>query len=424
MLNARQIAFSILQDIIFKGSYADIALNRGLEKTQPNQQDRALVTELVYGVVRRQRTLDAIIDQFAKKKSHQQVPDILLVLRLGIYQLGYMSAIPESAAVNTSVELIKQTKYSQLSGLVNAILRAYIRSKDLFDPSNQSLGIRYSFPDWLIEFFLEQFGQLETEQLCKWFNQIPSLDIRINPLKTSRLEMQQILEKEGISSQVLPQTEQGLRLIGTHGSIINLPGYQEGLWSVQDASSQQVAHFLDPQPGDVIIDACAAPGGKTTHIAELLNNQGQILAIDPKASRLRKLSENAKRLELENIKIMEGDSRLLDQFNNSCDRLLLDVPCSGLGTLHRNLDLRWRISPEKIEQLLKLQKEIFYTCQQWVKPNGIIVYSTCTLNPRENQSMIDNFLKDHSNYSLVESIQLYPQRDDSDGFFMAKLRKS
>ena len=424
MLNARQIAFSILQDIIFKGSYADIALNRGLEKTQPNQQDRALVTELVYGVVRRQRTLDAIIDQFAKKKSHQQVPDILLVLRLGIYQLGYMSAIPESAAVNTSVELIKQTKYSQLSGLVNAILRAYIRSKDLFDPSNQSLGIRYSFPDWLIEFFLEQFGQLETDQLCKWFNQIPSLDIRINPLKTSRLEMQQILEKEGIISQILPQTEQGLRLIGTHGSIINLPGYQEGLWSVQDASSQQVAHFLDPQPGDVIIDACAAPGGKTTHIAELLNNQGQILAIDPKASRLRKLSENAKRLELENIKIMEGDSRLLDQFNNSCDRLLLDVPCSGLGTLHRNLDLRWRIIPEKIEQLLKLQKEIFYTCQQWVKPNGIIVYSTCTLNPRENQSMIDNFLKDHSNYSLVESIQLYPQRDDSDGFFMAKLRKS
>ncbi len=424
MLNARQIAFSILQDIIFKGSYADIALNRGLEKTQLNQQDRALVTELVYGVVRRQRTLDAIIDQFAKKKSHQQVPDILLVLRLGIYQLGYMSAIPDSAAVNTSVELIKQTKYSQLSGLVNAILRAYIRSKDLFDPSNQSLGIRYSFPDWLIEFFLEQFGQLETDQLCKWFNQIPSLDIRINPLKTSRLEMQQILEKEGIISQILPQTEQGLRLIGTHGSIINLPGYQEGLWSVQDASSQQVAHFLDPQPGDVIIDACAAPGGKTTHIAELLNNQGQILAIDPKASRLRKLSENAKRLELENIKIMEGDSRLLDQFNNSCDRLLLDVPCSGLGTLHRNLDLRWRISPEKIEQLLKLQKEIFYTCQQWVKPNGIIVYSTCTLNPRENQSMIDNFLKDHSNYSLVESIQLYPQRDDSDGFFMAKLRKS
>ncbi len=431
MLNAREVAFFILKDVSFGQSYADIALSRGIDKSQLSQQDRALATELVYGVLRRQRTLDALIDQFAKKKAHQQPNDILLALRLGIYQLRYMDAIPNSAAVNTSVDLMKKSKYSkELSGVVNAILRKISINQDE-DPLNlpndnemiARLGIFYSFPDWIIEFFLQQFDLDETQQLCSWFNQVPSLDIRINPLKNSRIEVQKLLEQEGIGSKILSKTQQGLRLQGSHGSIVKLPGYCQGLWSVQDASAQQVVHFLDPQPGEVIIDACAAPGGKSTHIAELIKDQGEVWAIDRIASRLKKLSDNAERLGLDRIKIVQGDNRQMSHFENSCDRLLLDVPCSGLGTLHRNLDLRWRLNQERIEQLFILQQQILSACQKWVKPQGILVYSTCTLNPKENEHMIESFLQENSDYSLLESLKLYPQRDDRDGFYMVKLQK-
>ncbi len=434
MLNARQVALRILKDIALKESYTDIALNRGLQKVKLSPQDRALVTELVYGTVRRQRTLDALIDQLGKKKAHQQPLDIRLILHLGFYQLRYLDGIPVSAAVNTSVDLAKQEKYSQLAGAVNGILRQYVRlSEGGIDPlilpreTVASLGIIYSFPDWIIELFLKQYGVEETEKLCSWFNQTPTLDIRINTLKTSLEEVKKALEEAGIKTHTLPGIPQGLRLVGSHGALSQWPGYNEGWWTVQDASAQSVTHLLAPRPQETIIDACAAPGGKTTHIAELMGDQGKIWAIDPIASRLSRLQENSKRLGLTSIEVKEGDSRYLSEFNQTADRLLLDVPCSGLGTLHRNPDLRWKQTPQKMQDLIQLQKEILEFTQHWVKPKGILVYSTCTLNQGENEEIIENFLRNHPEWKLDPASnqlnQIVPHRDQRDGFFMVKLYK-
>jgi len=434
MLNARQVAFLILKDISLKESYTDVALNRGLQKFKLTQQDRSLVTELIYGTVRRQRTLDALIDQFGKKNAQQQPPDIRLILQLGLYQLRYLKGIPVSAAVNTSVDLAKQEKYGQLAGVINGILRQYIRLTEAGeDPlklpreNPRRLGILYSFPDWIIELFLKELGLSETEKLCAWFNQTPYLDLRINPLKTSREEVKEMLEKEGIKTEILANLPQGLRLVGSYGAIAQLPGYNQGFWTLQDASAQQVTHLLDPQAGETIIDACAAPGGKTTHIAELMGDQGKVWALDSTSSRLGRLQDNIKRLGLTAIEIKEGDSRVLEEFKNSCDRLLLDVPCSGLGTLHRNPDLRWKQTPEKIKELVQLQKEILENTQNWVKPQGILVYSTCTINGCENEQIIEDFLREHKEWKREDSpgqpSKIIPHLAQRDGFFMVKLCK-
>ncbi|MEO0970891.1 MAG: 16S rRNA (cytosine(967)-C(5))-methyltransferase, partial [Cyanobacteria bacterium J06639_18] len=350
MLNARQLAFFALKEV-HKGAYADVALDRVLKKASLSDNDRRLMTELVYGSVRRQRTLDALIDQLATKKSHKQPPDLRTILHLGLYQLRYQAKIPTSAAVNTTVALAKDNGFKGLSGFVNGLLRQYARLAEKEDPLQlpqetiKRLGTLHSFPDWIVKVWTEQFGDLETEQLCRWMNQTPTIDIRINPLKTSLEEVEAAFQSVGVLSQPLLDTPQALRLMSRTGSIQKLPGFQEGWWTVQDASAQLVGHLLDPQPGEVIVDACAAPGGKTTHIAELMGDRGKIWACDRTASRLRKLQENVRRLGFKSIETITADSRNLTQLENSADRVLLDVPCSGLGTLHRHADARWRQTP-------------------------------------------------------------------------------
>ncbi|MEH2301077.1 MAG: transcription antitermination factor NusB, partial [Nostoc sp.] len=361
MTNPRQLAFIALRDV-HKGAYADVALDRVLQKVNLADNDRRLVTELVYGSVRRQRTLDSLIDQLAKKKSHQQPQDLRTILHLGFYQLRYQERIPASAAVNTTVQLAKENGFSGLTGFVNGLLRQYIRlaekikadplqlpenlverfdfSPDLenlspnlspkrgealnsppslvgkgagglgsaltFPGQVERLGILHSFPNWIIQVWLEQLGLAQTEQLCEWMNQSPTIDLRINPLRTSIEEVETALQSAGILVRRIPHLPQALRLIGSTGSIQKLPGFREGWWTVQDSSAQLVSHLLDPQPGEVVIDACAAPGGKTTHIAELMADQGKIWACDRTPSRLRKLQENSQRLNLQSIQIYTG----------------------------------------------------------------------------------------------------------------------
>jgi len=305
MTNPRQLAFIALRDV-HKGAYADVALDRVLQKVNLPDCDRRLVTELIYGSVRRQRTLDTLIDQLAKKKSDQQPQDLRTILHLGFYQLRYQERIPASAAVNTTVQLAKENGFSGLTGFVNGLLRQYIRlaekiKKDPLQlPENpvERLGILHSFPDWMIQVWLEQLGLAETEQLCEWMNQSPTIDLRINPLCTSIEEVEAALQSADILVRRIPHLPQALRLIGSAGSIQKLPGFREGWWTVQDSSAQLVGHLLDPQPGEVVIDACAAPGGKTTHIAELMADKGKIWACDRTPSRLRKLQENSQRLNL------------------------------------------------------------------------------------------------------------------------------
>jgi 16S rRNA (cytosine967-C5)-methyltransferase len=303
----------------------------------------------------------------------------------------------------------------------------------------ERLGILHSFPDWIIEVWLKQFGFVETEKLCEWMNQTPVIDLRVNLLRASVEEVETALQLKGILVKRVPHLPQALRLIGSTGAIPNLPGFSEGWWTVQDSSAQLVSHLLDPQPGEVIIDACAAPGGKTTHIAELMQDKGIIWAGDRTDSRLRKLKENAQRLNLHSIQSYTGDSRNQPQFQNIGDRVLLDAPCSGLGTLHRHADARWRQTPESVQELSTLQKELLAHTSTFVKSNGILVYATCTLHPAENEDVIESFLALHPNWQIeppdVDSpaelystpqgwIKVLPQKQEMDGFFMVRLRKT
>ncbi|BAY14723.1 Fmu, rRNA SAM-dependent methyltransferase [Anabaenopsis circularis NIES-21] len=445
MTNPRQIAFIALRDV-HKGAYADVALDRVLRKFKLPDSDRRLATELVYGSVRRLRTLDALIDQLATKKSHQQPPELRTILHLGFYQLRYQERIPPSAAVNTTVELAKENGFSGLTGFVNGLLRQYLRLKEkspeplqLPDNPVECLGILHSFPDWIIQVWLDQIGLVETEKLCEWMNQTPTIDLRINPLRTNLEQVETALASAGILANRIPHLPQALRLTSSPGGIQNLPGFTEGWWVVQDASAQLVSHLLDPQPGEVVIDTCAAPGGKTTYIAELMQDQGKIWACDRTASRLRKLQENARRLNLHSIEICTGDSRNLPQFYNIGDRVLLDAPCSGLGTLHRHADARWRQTPESIQELSLLQKQLLSHTSNFVKNGGVLVYATCTLHLAENEAVISGFLAENpewqieppavgSPYSVYSTpqgwLKVWPHRWDMDGFFMVRLRKT
>ena len=327
-MNSRQLTLFALKDLE-TGSFTDIVIDRLLSKFELSTVDRHLFTELVNGIVRRKRTLDAIIDQLAKQPAHRQPPELRQLLRLGLYQLRYLDRIPESAAVNTTVDLAKSNGLTGLAGVVNGILRQYIRLQaqqaevlNLPKDPISRLGTLYSFPDWLIAQWIDELGSIETEQLCQAFNQVPTLDLRTNSLKIAvecvqntsqieRLEQQrhqliEIFATAGIAAIPIPLVPQGLRFVGNVGAISQLPGYQAGLWTIQDSSAQLVTHLLDPQPDEVVIDACAAPGGKTTHIAELMGNTGQVLALDKTASRLKKLQQSLDRLQLTNVKILTG----------------------------------------------------------------------------------------------------------------------
>jgi 16S rRNA (cytosine967-C5)-methyltransferase len=270
-------------------------------------------------------------------------------------------------------------------------------------------------------------------------NQTPAIDLRVNPLRADLETVEAALQAAGVSCQRLPHLPQALRLLSHPGQIQNLPGFSQGWWSIQDSSAQLVGHFLDPQPQEVVIDACAAPGGKTTHIAELMEDSGKIWACDRTPSRMRKLQENMQRLHLKSIEICIGDSRNLSQFRNSANRVLLDAPCSGLGTLHRHADARWRQTPDSVKELSVLQKELLSHTSTFVKEGGVLVYATCTLHPAENEGVIESFLTENPEWKIETPYQdvsfhrystsqgwlkVLPHQHDMDGFFMVRLRKT
>lgn len=453
--NPRQLALLALQ-AIHQGKFADAALDRVLQQSSASPVDRRLITELVYGCVRRSRTLDTLIDQLATKPAAQQPPNLRLILHLGLYQLRYLSHIPAAAAVDTSVELAKQNGLGGLSGFVNGLLRRYLRQQEATgDPLKlppdpvQALAVSQSFPDWIVQVWVDQWGLEGATQLCEWMNQSPHIDLRINPLVTSRAQVAAAMQAAGIAVQPIAGIPQGLRLPPGVGAIQHLPGFAEGWWTVQDASAQLVGHLLDPQPGETVIDACAAPGGKTMHLAELMGDRGTIWACDRNPNRLKKLEENIRRLHLRSIHIQIGDSRDLAQFTGKADRVLVDAPCSGLGTLHRHADARWRQTPENIQELARLQTELLDRVAAWVKPYGVLVYSTCTLHPLENEGVVQAFLRHHPDWSIlpINSVSLAtsadcpvqdqwatlaapegwlkiaPHQQDMDGFFMVRLQK-
>ncbi|HEY9734623.1 MAG TPA: 16S rRNA (cytosine(967)-C(5))-methyltransferase [Trichocoleus sp.] len=445
---ARQVALAVLR-AVHKGAYADVALHRALAPSGLSNLDRAFVTELVYGSVRRQRTLDALMDQLGKKKAHQQPAEMRAILHLGLYQLRYLSSVPASAAVNTSVELAKESGLNRLSGVVNGILRQYLRLQEqaaalahdlLVLPSDPvaALGVQHSYPDWIVQLWRDCLSLEETESLCRWFNQAPHIDLRVNACRTSVDIVEAAFQAAGVKTERLVPLPTGLRLTNHIGSLTALPGYEEGWWSVQDASAQLVAYMVNPQPEEVVIDACAAPGGKATHLAELMGDTGTVWACDRTTSRLKKIRTNSSRLQLNSLKTYTGDSRDLPRFHGQADRVLVDAPCSGLGTLHRHADARWRQSPESIQALPELQLALLTEAARWLKPQGSLVYATCTLNPQENQGVVKSFLAQNPEWRIQPPeasspvapwvteqnwVEVWPHRHNMDGFFMVALTR-
>lgn len=441
-LAARQLALAVLREID-KGAFADVALGRNIGKFVLSPADRRLATELIYGSVRRQRTLDTLVEQLGKRKAAQQPADLRRILHLGFYQLRYLDQIPDHAAVDTAVALAKQQRLGKLSGVVNGMLRQYLRLAaggqdplELPADPTAALGVFHSYPDWIIEGWQQLLPETEVPQLCRWFNQPPSLDLRVNRQRASRPQVQAALAEQGIAAVPLEPLPDALRITASTGDIRQLPGYDQGWWMVQDASAQLVSYLVAPQPGETVIDACAAPGGKTTHLAELMADEGQVIACDRTASRLNKIRQNAKRLGHSCIDTLLGDSRSQPDLKGSAHRVLLDVPCSGLGTLHRHADARWRQTPDSVAGLVVLQRQLLEAALDWVRPGGTLVYSTCTLAPGENQELIQEFLAAHPDWQICPAsadspvaaftteagwATVWPHRQNMDGFFMVQL---
>jgi len=450
-LASRQLAWQVLQAVA-AGAYADAALERELASLARaggglSTADRGLATEIAYGAIRQRLLLDAWIDALGKVPALRQPPALRWLLHVGLYQLLFSDRVPAAAAVSTTVALAKRAGLAKLAPVVNGLLRSLLRRREgpvgtgpgqepwdgLALPADPAaaLAVRRSLPPWLATGLLDWLPPERAEAFALACNVVPALDLRANPLRTSRDELLARFTAAGIAARALPGAPQGLTLLERVGDPRDLPGYAEGLWCVQDRSAQAIAPLLDPRPGQRILDACAAPGGKSTHLAELIGDRGEVWALDRSEARLRRLDRNAERLGLTSIRSLALDATALAEakprWRGSFDRLLLDAPCSGLGTLARHPDARWRITPDAIDGLVTLQRQLLEALLPLLAPGGRLVYATCTVEPRENGALIAALLEAQPAWGLLQERQWWPEppegeRGGGDGFYAAVLQ--
>tara|TARA_B100000900_G_scaffold415297_1_gene444666 strand:+ start:1931 stop:3247 length:1317 start_codon:yes stop_codon:yes gene_type:complete len=427
----RKAAWEILLKVS-SGINSDKALEKTLANYKFNTLDIAFITELSYGCIRFRRFLDHWID-FTSKLSHEkQPPKLRWLLHIGLYQILKMNRIPYSASISTTVEIAKKTDLKKLSGVVNAILRNATRkvgsnNTPVFPlDESERIALQESLPIWLVKEMIDWFGVIQTKMIAKTFNRNPKIDLRINLLKTTVDESIKVFNQNNIDVEIIKDLNSGIVLKSKPRSIKSLPGYIEGKWIIQDRSSQWVVPLLNPKEGDRILDACSAPGTKTTHLAELIKDRGEILAIDRSENRLRLLKENLERLNIKSVKVFKADAiklfEIKPNYINYFDKILLDVPCSGIGTLSRNPDARWKLSINKIKQLISIQEKLLENIIPLLNKNGSFVYSTCTICPDENNLLIKKFLNKNKKLELVFEKQILPSDFESgDGFYAAKI---
>ena len=432
-LPSRRLAWEVLQAVA-AGAYADVALERALRDRPLQGPDRGLATELAYGAIRQRRRLDGWLDRVGRVPAQKQPPKLRWLLHVGLYQLFWMERVPDSAAVNTCVELAKTHGLARLAPVVNGMLRAALRARDQGESPSCSgdaavqLAFEHSLPDWLAELLLQwrdQEGAMAVAAAC---NQVPPLDLRVNRLRATPAGVAEALAEAGHATAPIPDCPDGLTLLGSSGDLRRWPGYDDGHWCVQDRAAQWVAPLLEAQPGERILDACAAPGGKATHLAELIGDQGEIWAVDRSPGRLKRVVANAARLGVGSIHALAADAATLlkdrPQWGESFQRILIDAPCSGLGTLARHPDARWRVTPESIRTLLPQQQALLDGLVPLLAPSGMLVYSTCTIHPDENQVQVQLFLNRHTNFHLIKQSQRWPdQVGGGDGFYCAVFRR-
>jgi 16S rRNA (cytosine967-C5)-methyltransferase len=451
--NPRQIATEILRQRRPGGNFTENLLEQALAQARLSTVDRALCQELVYGVVRWQATLDWLIAR--KTDGRKQKPVLQHLLRLGLYQIFWLDRIPGHAAVHETVELARQNGFGARAGFVNAILRGCLREADatknlLAELKIGQPALGWSHPDWLVTRWQKRWDVKKTAQLLEWNNTPPRTYARVNTLKFQRDELHES-QVFGTNSgthvtgpsefknagALLAQWRQedveydftrhdwlGENLVfklKSHPLLASLPSFQKGHFYVQDPSTLLAAVELNPSPGEAILDFCAAPGGKTTFMAQLMNNQGRIVAQDVSEDRLKLIRENCARLGATCVEIISNSQFAI--CNSQFDRVLVDAPCSNTGVMRRRVDLRWRIKPEEILRLQRTQLDLLEQAASKLKPGGVLVYGTCSLEPEENQEVVKQFLRAHNEFKLEIERELLPFVDQVDGAFVARLKR-
>jgi 16S rRNA (cytosine967-C5)-methyltransferase len=444
--SARKAATEILTKVDVRRAYADVLLDHMFDSTSLDGRDRALLAELTYGTLRWRGRLDRYIAQSIPGPIKATDPFIRNLLRLSLYQLIFLDRIPDYAAVNEAVELAKIHGGQGTAGFVNGALRNFLRSRkkilepELTDSRVEEFAEFWSHPKWLVDRWERYFGREEIGALLKANNQEAPLALRTNSSRGTRQGLLELFRSKNIQAVASPWSPQGIR-IESKVSVDQLPGFHEGRFQIQGEASQLVVYLLDPKPGERILDACAAPGGKTTHIAELMADRGHIVAVDISAKGVERVKENAQRLGLNSIRLLCADitGGLSASAEKSFDRVLIDAPCSGFGTLRSHPEIKWNRSEGDIRRLSQLQKKILVRAASYLKPGGILVYSTCTLIEDENEKVVEDLLNRHKEFVLEDAATFLPdqaksmargsyflalpQRHKTDGFFAARLRK-
>lgn len=420
--NTRELALDMLLAIDRDGQYSHLVLRDVLDKYQYlSKQERAFLTRLTEGTVERMLTLDYVIDQFSKTKVKKMKPLIRELMRLSVYQIMYMDGVPDAAVCNEAVKLARKRGFSGLSGFVNGVLRSVARGWK--DVTFQNESVRYSVPEWIIDGWNADYGRDVTEKMLEAFMQPAKITVRTNTQKCTPEELKDRLSQEGVTVEAIEGISYAFVLSG-FDYLAGLGSFQDGWFYVQDISSMTVAHAADPKKGDYIIDVCAAPGGKSSHLAELLDGSGMVEARDLTEYKVGLIEENILRHDLHNMKAVQQDATLFDEASvEKADILICDLPCSGLGVIGRKSDIRYKMTAEKAHDLAVLQQEMLDTVWKYVKRGGKLIYSTCTIHKEENEDNVAAFLQKHPQFTLVEQRQIFPM-EGSDGFFVAKMIRS
>lgn len=437
-MKAREIAYKVLLDIEKNKNYSNMAINKHFKDVKMSNQDRGLATEIIYGVIENKYYIDYMIDKLSKVKTNKMEIYVKTLLRMGIYQIMFLNSISDYAAVNETVNLAKK-KNSKVSGFINGILRNVIRQKEEIGKVKTKddvdyLAIKYSYDKWMIRNWMIHFGKEFTEELLEANNERPNIYLRTNTLKITRDELIKKLEKQNIKAEKVNVVEEAIKVEHLK-DIENNSLYKEGLFTVQDVSSMLVGKVMNPKENSLVLDVCSAPGGKTTHMATLMNNTGQVVSRDIYDHKLKLIKAASKRLGLTNVDVEEFDGMKLDRESIAkFDYVLADVPCSGLGIIRRKPEIKYK-EKEEFRQLPPIQKKILENASKYVKVGGTLIYSTCTIQDSENIDVVNEFLQKNKNFELVPIkevnvdlenqekgyMKIYPNVHNMDGFFISKL---
>ncbi len=431
MKTARQVSFEILNRIFKDNSYSNLVLGSYLERLDVNTTDRSFVSALVYGVTERIITLDFELSGYLKQPLKRLKPQVLTILRMGAYQILYMDKVPASAAINESVKLTKSNGVSFASGLVNAVLRK-ISVNGI--TQTDDLSVRYSAPNWLCELWIDNYGRDNAVALLEATFGAVETTIKVNTLRTTADKLIEMLREEEFEAEKSELCENSLIVRG-HGPVHKSKSYQKGLFHVQDNASQLCCKALGVCEGDTVLDICAAPGGKSFTLAEQMNNKGYLVSMDVYSHRLDLIKNGADRLGIINLETAVNDGTVFNPDLPLADKILCDVPCAGLGVIRKKPEIRYK-DPAEVDKIPDLQYSILCVSAKYLKLNGTLIYSTCSLNKAENEDIVSKFLSEHPGFESVkvlpelkrydedtDYITLMPHLHNCDGFFIAGIRK-